>query len=208
MAADPLSVTLLRAAVILAVALALHLLGRRALERVGRAGRLSSNTRFIATAVLKWGLVVIASIAVMQQFGISVHSLWTALSAVFVLVAVGFVALWSVLSNMLCAVFLVLFAPFRIGDRIEVIEIVLNDGTKQGLRGTVTGIDLIYTTLQDDDDSTVRIPNNMLFQRAIRTTSGASTRSLGSDLFEPPVGGARPRDATGTADSVPRTEEE
>ncbi len=208
MAADPLSVTLLRAAVILAVALALHLLGRRALERVAHAGRLSSNTRFIATAVLKWGLVVIASIAVMQQFGISVHSLWTALSAVFVLVAVGFVALWSVLSNMLCAVFLVLFAPFRIGDRIEVIEIVLNDGTKQGLRGKVTGIDLIYTTLQDDDDSTVRIPNNMLFQRAIRTTSGASTRSLGSDLFEPQASGSRPREAAGTADGVPRTEEE
>lgn len=205
---DALSVTLLRATVILAVALVLHLLGRRALERVGRAGRLSSNTRFIATAVLKWGLVVIASVAIMQQFGISVHSLWTALSAVFVLVAVGFVALWSVLSNMLCAVFLVLFAPFRIGDRIEIIEIVLNDGTKQGLRGTVTGIDLIYTTLQDDDDSRVRIPNNMLFQRAIRTTSGASTRSLGSDLFEPPVSGSRARDAAGTVDAVPRAEDE
>jgi len=205
---DALSVTLLRATVILAVALVLHLLGRRALERVGRAGRLSSNTRFIATAVLKWGLVVIASVAIMQQFGISVHSLWTALSAVFVLVAVGFVALWSVLSNMLCAVFLVLFAPFRIGDRIEIIEIVLNDGTKQGLRGTVTGIDLIYTTLQDDDDSMVRIPNNMLFQRAIRTTSGASTRSLGSDLFEPPVSGSRARDAAGTVDAVPRAEDE
>ncbi len=208
MAADPLSVTLLRAAVILAVALAVHLLGRRALERVDRAGRLSSNTRFIATAVLKWGLVVIASVAVMQQFGISVHALWTALSAVFVLVAVGFVALWSVLSNMLCAVFLVLFAPFRIGDRIEIIEVVLNDGTKQGLRGTVTGIDLIYTTLQDDDDSTVRIPNNMLFQRAIRTTSGASTRSLGSDLFEPAAGVARGRDGATAVDAVPRAEEE
>lgn len=205
---DALSVTLLRATVILTVALVLHLLGRRALERVGRAGRLSSNTRFMATAVLKWGLVVIASVAVMQQFGISVHSLWTALSAVFVLVAVGFVALWSVLSNMLCAVFLVLFAPFRIGDRVEIIEIVLNDGTKQGLRGTVTGIDLIYTTLHDDDDSTVRIPNNMLFQRAIRTTSGASTRSLGSDLFEPPVSGSRARDAATTVDAGPAAEEE
>ncbi|MEQ8660927.1 MAG: mechanosensitive ion channel family protein [Gammaproteobacteria bacterium] len=188
-------VNLLRAAVIVTVALVVHLLARRAVARLGAGGRFSSNTRFIATAVVKWGLTVVAAVAVMQQFGISVQTLWTALSAVLVLVAVGFVALWSVLSNMLCALFLVLFAPFRIGDRIEVIEVVLNDGSKHGIRGKVIGIDLVYTTLQDDDCSLVRIPNNMLFQRAIRTVSGADTRSLGSDLFEAAPG--TPRAPTG-----------
>jgi small-conductance mechanosensitive channel len=196
-------VTLLRAAVIVVVAVIVHLLARRALERLGAAGHVTSNTQFFAGAVLKWGLTVLAAVTVMQQFGVSVQALWTALSAVFVLVAVGFVALWSVLSNMLCALFLVLFAPFRIGDRIEVIEVVLNDGSKRGIRGKVTGIDLVYTTLQDDDDgSTVRIPNNMLFQRAIRTVSGAETRSLGSELFDATPGLQRPRETIGAGRAV------
>ncbi|MEQ8233303.1 MAG: mechanosensitive ion channel family protein [Gammaproteobacteria bacterium] len=197
MESGALWVTLSRAAVIVVVAMVIHVLARRAVDRLGAAGHVSSNTRFIAGAVVKWSLTALAAVAVMQQFGVSVQALWTALSAVFVLVAVGFVALWSVLSNMLCALFLVLFAPFRIGDRIEVIEVVLNDGSKRGIRGKVLGIDLVYTTLQDDDGSTVRIPNNMLFQRAIRTVSGAETRSLGSDLFDAGQGPPRARDAVG-----------
>ena len=97
---------------------------------------------------------------------------------------------------MLCALFLVIFAPFRIGDRVEIVELVLNDGTKRGIRGTVTGIDLIYTTLIDDDEpaSSVRIPNNLLFQRAIRTIHGQQTRSLSSEFFPAGVDQERVRE--------------
>lgn len=175
----------LRATVVVTLAVGVHLLVRRGVRRLHAAGRLSENAGFVTRAVSKWGLAVVALLSVMQQFGVSVHTLWTALSAVFVLVAVGFVAMWSVLSNMLCALFLVVFAPFRIGDRIEIIEVVLKERDKHGLRGKVVGMDLIYTTLLDESDrSTIRVPNNLLFQRAIRTIDGADTRSLGSDLFE------------------------
>ncbi len=197
MSEPELFATLVRAAVVAGGAWVLLRLGRGGLESLRRRGRLSSNGAFVLGSTLKWGLVTVALVAILQQFGVSVAAIWTALSAVMVLVAVGFVALWSVLSNMLCALFLVLFAPFRIGDRIEIVELVLNDGTKRGVRGKVTGIDLIYTTLEDEDEanSTLRIPNNMLFQRAIRTIHGEHTRSLGSELF--PDGGSEPAPAAG-----------
>lgn len=177
--------SLVKAFVVVAIGLVLYLAGRRGLGRLRARGRLSGNGEFVARSALKWLLAVIVTIAAVQQFGISLHALWTGISAVLVLVAVGFVALWSVLSNMLCSIILVMFAPFRIGDRVEIIEVVLNDGTKSGVKGRVLGIDLMYTTLEDDQSggSTLRIPNNMLFQRAIRTIHGEDTRSLGSDLF-------------------------
>jgi small-conductance mechanosensitive channel len=190
----------LRAAAVVALAVGTHVLVRRAVRRLRGQGSLSENGGFIARAVSKWGLTVVVLLTVMQQFGVSVHTLWTALSAVFVMLAVGFIAMWSVLSNVLCALFLVVFAPFRIGDRIEIIEVAAKEADKRGLRGKVSGMDLIYTTLLDEGDrSTIRVPNNLLFQRAIRTISGADTRSLGSDLFdqrgvragEPEPGGTR-----------------
>ncbi|MGE0485569.1 MAG: mechanosensitive ion channel domain-containing protein [Gammaproteobacteria bacterium] len=175
----------LRAAAVVVLAVGVHVLVRRTVRRLHGRGTLSENAGFIARAVSKWGLTVVVLLSVMQQFGVSVHSLWTALSAVFVMLAVGFIAMWSVLSNVLCALFLVVFAPFRIGDRIEILEVSAKEVDKRGLRGKVTGMDLIYTTLLDESDrSTIRVPNNLLFQRAIRTISGADTRSLGSDLFD------------------------
>ena len=175
-----------KSAVLVLIALVVYWLLGRTVERARTRGRMTPNGEFLTLTVTKWTLGVVLALSVVQQFGISLASVWAALSAVLVLIAVGFVALWSVLSNMLCAVLLVLFAPFRIGDRIEVIELVMNDGSKLGLRGRVTGIDLLYTSLQDDDagGSVVRIPNNLILQRAIRTIDGTDTRSLQSELFE------------------------
>lgn len=190
---------LVRALLVVLVGVVLYVVARRTLTRLHAGGRLSTNGEFVARTGLKWLLGIAIILGVVGQFGISPASLWTAVSAVFVLVAVGFVAIWSVLSNMLCAVVLVFFAPFRIGDRIEIIELTLNDGTKTGLRGRVVGIDLMFTTLADDVNggSTLRIPNNMLFQRAIRTIHGDDTRSLGSELFSPETG--RPREPVPSA---------
>ncbi|MCB1745681.1 MAG: mechanosensitive ion channel [Gammaproteobacteria bacterium] len=201
LAAPELLPAALRATAIVVLAVGVHVVVRRGVRRLRGEGRLSENAGFIARALSKWGLTVVVLLSVMQQFGVSVHTLWTALSAVFVMVAVGFVAMWSVLSNMLCALFLVVFAPFRIGDRIEIIEVTAKEADKRGLRGKVTGMDLIYTTLLDEDDrSTIRVPNNLLFQRAIRTVSGADTRSLGSDLFDQRGVRAGEPESSGTRD--------
>jgi small-conductance mechanosensitive channel len=59
--------------------------------------------------------------------------------------------------------------PFRLYDRFEVLE----NGEKAGLKGRVVDINLIYTTLQEDDSDgqpgpTLQIPNSLFFQRAVR----------------------------------------
>jgi len=51
------------------------------------------------------------------------------------------------------------------------------------MRGRVTGINMLYTELVQDAGGTLRVPNNLLFQRAIRTVEGDDTASLGSSLF-------------------------
>jgi small conductance mechanosensitive channel len=72
--------------------------------------------------------------------------------------ALGF-AFRDVLSNVLAGVLLLMYRPFHRGERIAVT----------GLEGTVTGIDLRYTILENEG-KTILIPNANLFTNPIVVT--------------------------------------
>ena len=82
--------------------------------------------------------------------------------------AVAFFAIWSVLSNMFCALLIFTMGPFRIGDTVEVIE----SADKPGVKGRVIAINLFYTTLQDLSEEAVgavlQVPNSLFFQKSVR----------------------------------------
>ena len=69
--------------------------------------------------------------------------------------ALGF-ALRDAVSNLLAGVLIILYQPFRAGDRIEVA----------GSAGRVVGINLRYTTL-DAGDRRILVPNNNLFSNSV-----------------------------------------
>src|SRR4051812_36942040 len=52
---------------------------------------------------------------VLGRLGFNVNGAWAALSAVLATLAIGFVAVWSIMSNPLCTVILIAFKPFTIG---------------------------------------------------------------------------------------------
>jgi small-conductance mechanosensitive channel len=97
--------------------------------------------------------------------------LWSSVTGFLAVAAVAFFAAWSVLSNTFCALLLLTTRPFRVGDYIEVLE----SGDTPGLRGTVTAIHLIYTTLTENEpgavSSVLQVPNSLFFQRVVRRTS-------------------------------------
>ncbi|MGV1098236.1 mechanosensitive ion channel family protein [Thiovibrio sp. JS02] len=138
--------------------------------------------------ILKWLIFTVVAVIVLQQIGIGITSVFTALLTVAGMVAIGFIAVWSILSNMFCALFLILFKVFQVGDEIEVVEPVGGEG----LRGTVLGFNLMFTTLGAGEADprggfTTQIPNNIFFQKAIRRRPGARTESLGKHLLGKPL---------------------
>lgn len=115
--------------------------------------------------------------------GFSIISVWTVVSAMAAMLAVGFVAFWSVLSNILCTLMLLIFQPFRIGDEVEVID----PSTITGLGGVVKNINLMFTTLRSENESEVvdiQVPNNIFFQKFLRKKVGKNTISLEKQIFE------------------------
>jgi small-conductance mechanosensitive channel len=146
---------------------------------------LSSPFVILSHSVLRWLVYIGGLLLILQQTGISLNSVWTVISAIVAMIAIGFVAVWSVLSNLLCTVMLIIFHPFRIGDEIEIIDPAMT----AGMEGKVKNINLMFTSLYEQSESgavrgEIMIPNNLFFQKIIRCKKGNRTFSLDKQLFE------------------------
>ncbi|MBF0238083.1 MAG: mechanosensitive ion channel family protein [SAR324 cluster bacterium] len=170
--------------ILLAAGIVLLKFFRKGMNSLEKQKLLTALVNQILQRVGKWLIILIFMLLILQQYGVSIVSIWTVISAVLAMVAVGFVAVWSVLSNVLCTFILLVVKPFRIGDEIEVIE---PSSTNAGIRGKVVDLNLIYTTLehqqQDEEPSLVIIPNNIFFQKGIRRKSGKVTVSLETQMM-------------------------
>ena len=81
-------------------------LTRRSLHFLEDQGYLSESVHVLLQGVARWVIIVVVILLGLQQLGVRVISLWTGLLTVSAMVAVGFIAMWSVLSNLLCAILL------------------------------------------------------------------------------------------------------
>ncbi|WP_455376067.1 mechanosensitive ion channel family protein [Kaarinaea lacus] len=163
------------------LAIVIYFIFCRAVKKIGASGYFDYHLSIILSNVVKWFLVAVVILLSLGFFGVSVGTLWAALSGVLALVALGFVAVWSVLSNVLCSVLLIIFPPFRIGDEIEIQEPTANFS----VRGKVVSINMLMTSLEISDDATpdmkgnlMRVPNNIFFQKYVRCIPGKGTQSL------------------------------
>jgi small-conductance mechanosensitive channel len=126
---------------------------------------------------VRWLIMGSALIFVLERLGVSATVLWTALSGFVAVAAVAFFAMWSVLSNLLCAILIFTVGPFRIGDVVELVDTT----DKPGVKGRVVAINLLYTTLIEAEElgtgsAMVQVPNSLFFQRSVR-------RWRGTDVF-------------------------
>ena len=156
--------------VIIALGVVLYTLIRHSLHFLVQTQRLSELMLTPLRGLIRGVIVVVVILASLHQVGIEVTSVWAGVITAAAMVAGGFVALSSVLSNLLCTVLLLVFVPFRIGDDIEIIDAT---STGEGLRGKVIDLNIFYASLQKTMDkgareSIVRVPNNTFFQKTVR----------------------------------------
>ena len=121
-------------------------------------------TGFVASLV-RYTVVVIGGIAVLQQIGVQTTSVLAVLGAASL--AIG-LALQGGLSNVAAGVMILLLRPYRIGDRVEL----------DGVTGRVRGLDLFTTRLHDLDNSVVFIPNSKVLSEKMINYSMPESRRI------------------------------
>lgn len=169
------SETLLFGVQVLLILLAGFLLQRlvaRGLTRVATRYHMPGELLLPLRGALRWLIMGSALLLALEHLGVSAGVLWAALSGFVAVAAVAFFAVWSVLSNLFCAVLIFTITPFRLGDRVEVMEAA----DKPGAKGRVIAINLLYTTLEEDAEAAtgalIQIPNSLFFQKVVRRWRG------------------------------------
>lgn len=138
---------------------ALWALISRGLNSLEKNARISPSMLFPIRMSIRYGLTIAGILFALSAIGIPIGNFWTFLSAVLGLVAIGFVAVWSVLSNISSTFFIIGLKPFSIGDDISL------EGTD--ISGKVVTLDFMFTTIQKSNGDLFKIPNNLFFQKAM-----------------------------------------
>jgi small-conductance mechanosensitive channel len=120
----------------------------------------------VTYGIARWGVIATLAIVAMILLGVDLRGIWSTVVAVLSLVAIGFVAMWSILSHMLASLLIVLFRPFDVGDQIEIVG-------DDPVLGEVHDLNFIYTTLRTPEGVTLQIPNNLFFQKVLKRHSAS-----------------------------------
>ncbi|HWA87373.1 MAG TPA: mechanosensitive ion channel domain-containing protein [Opitutus sp.] len=157
---------------IVALLLFFGLKGR--MEVAGRLARIPVFAFRPIWAIVRYVILAGGVLLALGVWGFPVNGVIAVMGTLFGLVAIGFVAVWSVLSNFLCTFVLIMFRPFLVGDEVEVLP--------EGVKGHVVDLTMLFTTLQVGRGETVMVPNNIFFQRIFKRRRGTNTVDLHAQL--------------------------
>jgi small-conductance mechanosensitive channel len=159
-------------AVVIGAFILSHLLKRplqECLRQLAPRLRLPYETVLTATRLLVGALWLIAAMLVLEIWGISVGGLWTVLVSAATIVGVGFLATWTMISNITASFFIAVWRPFRLGDTIEILP--------ENLSGRVIDTNLMFIVVRENSGAAIQIPNNLFFQKMFRVR-GDDTKTL------------------------------
>lgn len=155
----------------------LNLLVGRALLVLANRTHLTEMDVLPFRQILRWVTRLLATILILSVFGFEIGGLWAVLSTILGLVAIGFVAVWSLISHTSATMLILFLRPFQMGDDIEF--------TGEQVRGRAIDLNFFFTTLIDHEGVLHQIPNNLFFQKAIKRRRNAPLISLAVQLNSP-----------------------
>jgi len=108
--------------------------------------RIDATLAAFLSTMLRYALIILVLLIVLQQFGVQTTSLVAVLGASAL--AVG-LALQGTLTNVASGIMLAIIRPYHIGDFVEI----------NGREGTVIDLDLFFTRLRSPNEQIVMVPN-------------------------------------------------
>lgn len=140
-------------------------ISRMVRKRVMASERIDHTIGSFISSIVRWVLLAIVAITVLNVFGVEVTSLVAMLGAATL--AIG-LALQGTLSDIAAGFMIILFRPYRNDQYIEI------DGTA----GTVKEINLFFTELATPDNKQIIVPNGKAWGAVVVNYSHHATRRV------------------------------
>lgn len=135
------------AALILVIGLWLaFFLSKLVRKKAEKHPRIDATLGAFLSMMIRYALIILVLIIVLQQFGVQTTSLVAVLGASAL--AIG-LALQGTLTNVASGIMIAIIRPYHIGDFVEV----------NGREGTVIDLDLFFTRLRSPEEQIILVPN-------------------------------------------------
>lgn len=138
---------------------------RLVLRVIERTKRVEPTLTTVLAKTARYAVLALVVVLVLSQFGFETATLIAALGAAGIAVAL---AMQGTLSNIAAGLVLLFLRPFKVGEYVDA----------EGIAGTVDEVGLLTTQMRTYDGVYLMVPNNQLWNRAIRNYSRLPTRRL------------------------------
>ena len=158
---DEFRVELISTLVLIVLTFVVISITKRAIRRFGKLVEIDVNKRkvifYLSYLIIYFMALTVLSII----WGVNLKDFVVFISSILAVLGVGFVAQWSILSNLTASVILFFSHPLRLGDRIRVLDKDF-DWT-----GEIEDISAFYLFMKTDDGRRITIPTNLVIQKGI-----------------------------------------
>lgn len=150
------------------VLLLLKFVTNKSIKRIGRIsnlfeGRILLITRYASILLSFLGIIVISVI-----WSVDYQELGLLFSSVFAIAGVALFASWSILSNITAGVILFFFFPFKIGDRIKIMDKEISETSDEKHEiFRIENIKAFHVHLRNVKGQLLTYPNNMMLQKGV-----------------------------------------
>ncbi len=138
---------------------------RTSLKGFNKIEKLDPMLRGFFASIIKYFIIIVVILAVLNQFGVQTTSLIAVIGAAGL--AIG-LALQGTLSNVAAGVMLLIFRPFKVGDVIDAA----------GQFGKVHSLTLFVTVMNTGDNVHIIVPNSQIWGSAVKNFSANATRRV------------------------------
>jgi len=108
-------------------------------------------------------LLMVAITVIGATWEISLKGISLYFASALTVIGVALFATWSVLSNLTSSMLIFFFFPYRIGQKVKII-----DGDNS-VEGTIVDINLFHMSIKVDEENVVSYPNNLVMQKPVIT---------------------------------------
>ncbi len=148
--------------------LAVYLFGKSKINhlvrRIGKERNIDPLRINYVNAVLSIVFTLITLIAIGTIIGVGYDDIGLFFGSMFAVLGVALFAQWSILSNLTASVIVFFFFPYRVGDKVKILD---GDNT---VEGEIIEITLFHVILSAGD-TLITYPNSMVFQKAVVITA-------------------------------------
>lgn len=144
----------------------------RILDRIGLQKQVANRRLLVVKRFFGLLQVIVTVMLICIIWGVDYAELMILFSSAFAVIGVALFAQWSILSNITGSIIIFFAFPYRIGDRIKVLD------KDDDITGMITEIGLFHLHIRCDNGETIHYPNNLILQKAVRRLSSTPATTV------------------------------